>query len=155
MGSMTERYGCPVGLSDHTEGIHVASAAVALGACIIEKHFTTDRQRPGPDHSFALEPDGLAAMVSHIRDVERALGDGRRDRNTTGDRDQIARVTVRAVARRAIHPGQTVTAADVLFRRAPTGLSAREFEAMGSAIAVEAIAPLSPITEDKLRQIEK
>ena len=71
-------FGLPVGFSDHSRGIHVAVAAVALGATVIEKHLTLDRNLPGPDHRASIEPDELAAMISAIRDVEAALGDGRK-----------------------------------------------------------------------------
>src|SRR5205085_976645 len=74
--TMKATFGVPVGLSDHTLGIHIVSAAVALGADIIEKHYTLDRSHPGPDHSFAIEPGELADMIRHVRDVEAALGDG-------------------------------------------------------------------------------
>jgi N,N'-diacetyllegionaminate synthase len=75
---MRRAFAVPVGLSDHTPGCNVAVAAVALGACLIEKHYTLDRTLPGPDHPFALEPDELQAMVQGIREVESALGDGRK-----------------------------------------------------------------------------
>jgi N-acetylneuraminate synthase len=78
MATMREAFGLPVGLSDHTRGIHIPVAAVALGASVIEKHFTLDRTLPGPDHRASLEPDELTAMVAQIRDVEAALGDGRK-----------------------------------------------------------------------------
>lgn len=68
----------PVGYSDHTLGIEAALAAVALGACVIEKHFTLDKQLPGPDHKASLKPEELRAMVSGIRKVEQAMGDGRK-----------------------------------------------------------------------------
>jgi N-acetylneuraminate synthase len=71
---MTEAFGCPVGLSDHTLGIAVPVAAVALGACIVEKHFTLSRSIPGPDSSFSLEPHEFKAMVDAIRTAEKALG---------------------------------------------------------------------------------
>lgn len=76
MDTMRAAFGVPVGLSDHTRGIHVASAAVAMGASLVEKHFTLDRSLPGPDHPFAIEPTELSEMVHHIRDVEAARGDG-------------------------------------------------------------------------------
>ena len=72
MDTLSRRFNCPVGLSDHSEGIYMAPAAVAMGASVVEKHFTTDRRRPGPDHHFALEPGELRQMVDHIRDVELA-----------------------------------------------------------------------------------
>jgi len=76
MGTMRKAFGLPVGLSDHTPGIAVPIAAVALGAAVIEKHFTLDRNLPGPDHKASLEPDELKSMVYSIRNIEVALGDG-------------------------------------------------------------------------------
>ena len=74
LADMTARFGVPVGLSDHTMGHTVPVAAVALGACIVEKHFTLSRATPGPDSAFSLEPDEFAAMVAAIRTTEQALG---------------------------------------------------------------------------------
>ncbi|MDR3255887.1 MAG: N-acetylneuraminate synthase family protein [Synergistaceae bacterium] len=76
METMRRAFGLPVGLSDHTLGIHISVAAVAMGASIIEKHFTMDRKMKGPDHSFAIEPQELRELVRQIREVESALGDG-------------------------------------------------------------------------------
>jgi len=76
MSTLRGAFGIPVGLSDHSIGITIPIAAAALGASLIEKHITLDRGMPGPDHSFALEPDELRAMVRGIRDVEAAMGDG-------------------------------------------------------------------------------
>ena len=76
VATMRAAFGVPVGLSDHTRGIHVAPAAVAAGARLIEKHFTLDRTMIGPDHPFAIEPKELSDMVANIRDVEQAMGDG-------------------------------------------------------------------------------
>lgn len=78
MATLSNAFGLPVGFSDHSRGIHVATAAVALGATMIEKHLTLDRNLPGPDHSASIEPDELTAMIAAIRDVEAALGDGRK-----------------------------------------------------------------------------
>lgn len=76
MGTLANAFGLPVGYSDHTQGLVIPTAAVALGATIIEKHFTLDRTLPGPDHMASLEPDELYDLVRTIRDVEKALGDG-------------------------------------------------------------------------------
>src|SRR5439155_12597241 len=76
MLSIRDAFGVKVGYSDHTSGIEVPIAAVALGASVIEKHFTLDRNLPGPDHKASLEPTELKAMVVAIRNIERALGDG-------------------------------------------------------------------------------
>jgi len=74
MSTLAQSFSMPVGYSDHTEGIAIATAAAAMGACIIEKHFTLDRNLPGPDHKASLEPDELSAMVLSIRQVEKAIG---------------------------------------------------------------------------------
>jgi sialic acid synthase SpsE len=76
IGTMARQTGLPIGFSDHSLGDHAAIAAVALGATVIEKHFTLDRNLPGPDHRASLEPDELAAMIRRLRDVALALGDG-------------------------------------------------------------------------------
>lgn len=78
MQTLRTAFGCLVGYSDHTIGDTTAIAAVALGACFLEKHFTLSRDQPGPDHPFAMEPTEFTAMVRAIRDVESALGDGRK-----------------------------------------------------------------------------
>lgn len=79
MQTMRQAFDVPVGLSDHTRGIHISVAVVAMGASIIEKHFTLDRTMEGPDHPFAIEPDELKEMVHQIREVESALGNGKKD----------------------------------------------------------------------------
>jgi N,N'-diacetyllegionaminate synthase len=76
MGTLRTAFGFNVGYSDHTQGISVPIAAVALGASVIEKHFTLDKSLPGPDHSSSIDPDELHAMVESIRNIEAALGDG-------------------------------------------------------------------------------
>ncbi len=85
MHSMAVRYTEPIGLSDHTKGLAVPLAAVALGAKVIEKHFTHDKTAEGPDHPFALEPDELATMVDEIRQVEAALGSPNKDGPQEGE----------------------------------------------------------------------
>jgi sialic acid synthase SpsE len=76
---MATAFGVATGFSDHTLGIEVPLAAVALGACVIEKHFTLDKTLPGPDHRASLEPDELTAMIRSIRNIEAALGHGRKE----------------------------------------------------------------------------
>ena len=107
MRTMERAFGTPVGYSDHSPGIEIALAAAALGACIIEKHFTLDQNLPGPDHLASLEPDDLARMVRCIRVVEAALGDGRK-------RPAPAEFATAAVARRSLFVGRDVRAGDVI-----------------------------------------
>lgn len=121
MLSMAEAFKVPVGYSDHTLGIEVALAAVALGACIIEKHFTLDRFMPGPDHKASLEPDELAALVQGIRKVEQALGHGRKE--PAASEVHIARVARKSlVAAQDIPAGTVLTDDLVAVKRPGTGL---------------------------------
>jgi len=122
MVSMRERTRAVVGYSDHTEGIAACLAAVALGAAVIEKHFTLDRTLPGPDHRCSSSPEEFRALVQGIREVEAALGDGGKRPteaevvNTVGMRRSI-------VARWAIPAGRRVTEADFAFKRPATGMA--------------------------------
>lgn len=122
MNVMAATFGLPVGYSDHTLGITVAIAAVARGATVIEKHFTLDRNRPGPDHAASLEPDELAAMVRGIRDVETALGKPEKGPTPeeAGNRP-IARRSL--VAARAIAAGETLSLDMVTAKRPADGRS--------------------------------
>lgn len=122
MGAMARAFGVPVGLSDHTEGIAVPIAAVALGASIIEKHFTLDRNLPGPDHKASLTPPELAALVAGIRTVEQALGDGTKAPRPgeLGNRDAVRGSLVAA---RRIRAGTRLTLGDLSVKRPGDGLS--------------------------------
>jgi N-acetylneuraminate synthase len=107
MQTMAQAFGLPVGYSDHTQGIEVALAAVALGARVIEKHFTLDRQLPGPDHAASLEPAELQQLVEGIRNVEQALGSAVKV-------PAPAEIGNRAVARRAIVAARPIRAGERL-----------------------------------------
>ena len=117
-------FSLPVGLSDHTLGITVPVAAVALGACVIEKHFTLDRNLPGPDQRASLEPEELKEMVSAIRNVELAMGDGTK-RITAGE-EEIKKVARRSiVANVDITEGTVVTEEMVSLKRPGSGLGVK------------------------------
>ena len=121
MRTLELAFGVPVGFSDHTAGIEVALGAVALGACIIEQHFTLDRNLPGPDHQASLEPDELAALVRGIRKVESALGDGCKTRQASEENTAaVARKSL--IARRDIQAGKALALEDVSVMRPGTGL---------------------------------
>lgn len=122
MDSLRDAFGLPVGISDHTNGIVVAVAAAARGAMVIEKHFTMDRKLPGPDHAASLEPDELADMVSAIRDVERALGNGRKVPQPC-ELPNIPIVRRSLVAREPIARGTRFTEANLAVKRPATGIS--------------------------------
>lgn len=122
--------GCAgVGFSDHTQGITADIAAAALGACVIEKHFTLDRTLPGPDHKASLEPDELAAMVRAVRDVEAALGSPEK---TVADVErpniEVARKSI--VAARDIAEGEVFTPENITAKRPGSGISPMMWDAV-------------------------
>lgn len=122
MASLRTAFGCSVGYSDHTVGIEIPIAAVALGATVIEKHFTLDRNLPGPDHQASLEPTELKAMVDAIRNVERALGDGiKRPSASEMKNKAIARKSL--VASTEIRAGECFSASNMTAKRPGTGIS--------------------------------
>lgn len=114
--------GCRIGYSDHTPGIEVPVAAVAMGACVVEKHFTLDKNMSGPDHKASLEPAELASMVKMIRNVERALGSGKKA-VTESERGNIVVARKSIVAARDIKAGETFTADNVTVKRPGGGIS--------------------------------
>lgn len=122
MVNIGKAFGVSVGYSDHTPGIEVPIAAVALGATVIEKHFTLDRNLPGPDHRASLEPDELKAMVQGIRNIERALGDGiKRPSPSELKNKPIARKSL--VAARPIKAGERFSEDNLMAKRPGTGIS--------------------------------
>jgi N,N'-diacetyllegionaminate synthase len=132
MESIRTKFGVNVGYSDHTLGIEISLAAVALGAAVIEKHFTLDRTLPGPDHKASLEPIELKSMVDCIRNIEVALGDGikRPMPSELGNRE-VSRKSI--VASQDINPGQKFTEENLSIKRPGTGVSPMNwYEILGS-----------------------
>ena len=118
MQTLAAMTGYPTGFSDHTLGTHMAAAAVALGACAIEKHVTLDRGRSGPDHHYALTFPELRDMIVHIREVETALGDGTRIDLLPEEMALRDKVRLKAIARREISAGESLGCDAVVFLRA-------------------------------------
>ncbi len=138
--------GVKVGYSDHTPGIEIPIAAVALGATVIEKHFTLDRGMPGPDHRASLEPDELKAMVAGIRNIERAMGDGiKRPSPSELKNKPIARKSL--VAARNIKAGEIFSSDNLTAKRPGTGISPMQWD--------EVIGRSSPrdFSEDELIEL--
>lgn len=132
MRIMKKMFGKKVGYSDHTKGIEVPVAAVALGACVIEKHFTLDKNMPGPDHKASLEPDELGRMVKNIRNIEIALGDGVK-RVSESERKNIAIARKSIVARRNIQEGEILTEENLAVKRPGTGINPMQWmEVLGT-----------------------
>jgi N,N'-diacetyllegionaminate synthase len=122
MCTIRDTFGVAVGYSDHTLGIEVPIAAAALGATVIEKHFTLDNELPGPDHRASLEPDQLAAMVAAIRNIEIALGNGEKKPRPAEERNKLV-VRKSIVAARAIRAGEVFSAENLAVKRPGTGIS--------------------------------
>lgn len=121
------KFGVKVGYSDHTKGIEVPIAAVALGATVIEKHFTLDRNMEGPDHKASLEPDELKAMVDAIRNIEQTLGSGHKVVSDSERKNiEIARKSI--VAACSIKAGEIFTETNLTVKRPGTGISPMEWE---------------------------
>lgn len=135
MKTMKEYFDLEVGYSDHTEGIEVPVAAVALGATIIEKHFTLDRNMEGPDHKASLEPNELKAMVESIRRIEKALGNGDKTPSKSEKKNiTIARKSI--VAKKNIRIGEILTEENLTVKRPGNGISPMEWNKVVGTKAV-------------------
>lgn len=131
MKTLSASFGLAVGFSDHTKGIAVSLAAAALGATVIEKHFTLDRTLPGPDHNASLEPDELISMVTAIRQVEQALGSSRKH-PAASEIGNLAVARKSIVAARMIRAGELFTETNLCIKRPGTGTSPlRYWEMLG------------------------
>lgn len=130
MATIADKFGVNIGYSDHTLGIEVPIASVALGAKVIEKHFTLDRDMPGPDHKASLEPDELAAMVKGIRNIEKAISGSGIKKPSNSEIKNIA------VARKSIHlktdmkEGDIIAEDTIIALRPGDGISAMEWESI-------------------------
>ena len=133
MLTIKEVFGLQVGYSDHTKGIEVPIAAVALGATVIEKHFTLDRNMEGPDHKASLEPDELKAMVDSIRHIESALGNGMKQPTESEKKNMdVARKSI--LAKKGIKAGEVFTEENLTIKRPGDGISPmRWFDVIGKA----------------------
>lgn len=131
MQTLRDRFGCRVGYSDHTEGVTAAVAAVALGACVVEKHFTLDKTQPGPDHKASLEPEELAQLCRAVRDTETLLGSGEKRVTQSEEKNRlVARKSI--VALQPIKKGERYTQNNLTVKRPGTGVSPmRWYEALG------------------------
>jgi N,N'-diacetyllegionaminate synthase len=134
MQTIRDTFDIRVGYSDHTRGIEVPIAAAAMGAGVIEKHFTLDREMEGPDHKASLEPDELIAMVHAIRNIEKALGDGiKRPSSSELKNIPIARKSI--VASRAITKGERLSEENITIKRPGNGISPMRYDEIIGTVA--------------------
>lgn len=135
MNSIKKRFQTEIGYSDHTVGIEVPIAAVALGAKVIEKHFTLDRNLPGPDHKASLEPSELKAMVSAIRNIEQALGSEEKKVSSSEMKNKaVARKSI--VAAKAIKAGEMFSEENLTVKRPGIGISPMKWESVIGQVAI-------------------
>jgi len=140
----------PVGYSDHTAGMEIPIAAAALGAEIIEKHFTLDRQQSGPDHRASLEPQMFAEMVKSIRHLEVALGDGiKKCQDSEAEIKDVARKSI--VAKRDVKAGELFTEDNVAVKRPGTGLHPRYYDVI---IGKKTVVDIKRDQQIKLTMVE-
>jgi len=146
MLTIRDAFGVKVGYSDHTLGIEIPVAAVSLGATVIEKHFTLDRNLPGPDHKASLEPEELKRMVQYIRGVELALrGDGRK-------RPSPSELPNRSLVRKSIHligakaAGSVLQAGDLMMKRPGDGISPMQIEQVIGRTVIRNLSPGEKLT---------
>lgn len=128
MNQMAKEFGVKVGYSDHTLGIEVPIAAVALGACVIEKHFTLDRSLPGPDHAASLEPHELKAMVRAIRNIEKAIAGSGIKEPSLSEKKNIAIARKSLHLKRDLRKGDLIHEVDLIALRPGDGISPMHIE---------------------------
>lgn len=143
--TMAAAFEVPIGWSDHTPGHTADVVAVALGACMVEKHFTLDRDQVGPDHPFALEPGELRAMVDAIRETEDSLGTGvKRMTEAEAEMHRLGRRSL--VAARELQAGHVLTAADIEIKRPGTGIPVHEMHAVIGRTLRTSVVEDEPLT---------
>jgi N,N'-diacetyllegionaminate synthase len=133
--TLRRAFGTLVGLSDHSLGIHMAAAARALGACVIEKHYTMSRALRGPDHPFAVEPDELRSMVRHLREVEAALGDGRKLGPGPSEREMYEKARRSVVAAETIPCGRRIERSMLTIKRPGFGIRPKFIDLLVGRVA--------------------
>jgi N,N'-diacetyllegionaminate synthase len=145
MLTLKQCFGLRVGYSDHTQGIEVPIAAVAMGAEIIEKHFTLDKTLPGPDHVASLEPQELKSMVDSIRNIEKAVGGNGMKRVSNSERKNISIARKSIIAARDIKKGEVFTEDNLTVKRPGSGISPMRWDEVIGTKAVRDFVEDEPI----------
>lgn len=146
MDTIRRAFNIIVGYSDHTLGDHIPCAAVAMGAKVIEKHFTLDRNMKGPDHAFAIEPHELKDMVSRIKDIESGLGDGMKNGPRPEEIEFYEKARRSIIAKRNIGKGEIIKDEDVIIKRPGSGIHPSQLSIVIGRIARREIKEDEPIT---------
>ena len=149
MQTLQEETGLPVGYSDHTQGIAVCGAAVALGATVLEKHFTLDRSMEGPDHGASLEPVELASMINQVREIEQALGSAEKaPAESEMEMRMLARRSV--AANKDLVPGDILAMEHLAILRPATGIHPRELANLPGRVIKNTVSKGEPIRWDDI-----
>jgi N,N'-diacetyllegionaminate synthase len=151
MATIKKAFDVIVGYSDHTLGDHISCAAVAVGAKIIEKHYTLKKNMDGPDHAFAIEPDGLKDMVNRIRDIEAALGDGIKNGPRAEEMEFYKNARRSLIAKIQIKAGSKIREEDIIIKRPNYGIHPEHLNIVVGMIAKIDIEKDEPITWEKLK----
>ena len=152
IATLSEKFSIPVGYSDHSSGIALAPAAVALGATLIEKHITLDRNLAGPDHAASIEPNELQQMIEHVNAVEQALGDG--VKAPRGSEPETAKLVRRGLKAGGDLPaGHVLSENDIAILRPETGLAPSQLEVTLGRQLAQDVSNGDPITTDVLKSV--
>lgn len=146
MRTIRNMFGVITGYSDHTLGDHIPCAAVAMGASVIEKHYTLGRSLPGPDHNFAIEPQELKDMVSRMRDIESAMGDGIKNGPREEERELYTKARRSILAKTKISKGQPIREEDLVIKRPGLGIHPSQLLSVIGRVALRDIEEDEPIT---------
>lgn len=149
MDVLSQAFGCPVGFSDHSEGVLAATVATAMGASIVEKHFTLDRTLPGPDHRFSADPEGLSELVRQIRATESCLGDGT-FLPAESEREGRKEYRLSCQAAKALNAGHVLAEHDIVFRRPGTAFEPKKRGELVGRRLTRDVAPGHIFTEADL-----
>lgn len=147
--ALARRFGLPVGYSGHEAGLTPSLGAVALGACMVERHFTLDRALPGTDHQASLDPEGFAQLAAMVRELEAALR-VRRKTVTPAERATAAKLRKSVVAARPLAPGTVLTPADLAVKCPGTGLSPLHWDALPGRVLLRALEADEPLAWEDL-----
>lgn len=150
MHTVAKAFDVIVGYSDHTLGDHIACASVAMGAKVVEKHYTLSRKSEGPDHSFAIEPHELKDMVSKIRDIEDGLGDGIKNGPRAEEKEFYTNARRSLIAGRDIKAGEVIQDEDIVIKRPNYGIHPSMISYVIGRKALADIEQDDPITWDKI-----
>jgi N,N'-diacetyllegionaminate synthase len=140
ISALSAAFDCPIGLSDHTDGTVAAIGSVALGACMIEKHFTLDKNLPGPDHRFSADPREFASLVESVRTMEMSLGSAELKPASS---EELGRRDYRlsCVAARELRAGHRLTTSDIAFSRPGVGFPPKELETLIARVLLQDVPP--------------